>query len=429
MSIIERGRVFAESLRSLARRTAWDWRRCPRCSGDRTQRHGSYVRNPWGLAGREVVVVPRHYCLPCKGTYSEQSPWLVRGSWYKREVHRQSVDMWQHTGSSLRRTAEWMRSQMGRQERWWLWQPLGAGSTAGERCHLAASTVHRWLDGAGRKAEESVAGQLAGISNSGQMGTDGLWARLRGGSKRVVLALVDSVSGLLYPPVVVDGEESASAWRWLFARAEQAGLDLAQFGGLTSDGAQGLLSYLQQTLTWVRHQRCVWHLWRNLGPEIARAVSRAAKGLAEGAAQQVRLQTRQELEALLHGIIDAHHYERAEEMLAKLLAHPFGAALGKKLNEQLDRLFMHQLPDHRGLKRVGPEWLWRDFRLRLSHGRNHGSTQRLERAALLWAVYHNFTPAQWRSERKRHYRYPGKCALEVAGAPPGEISYLDALGV
>jgi len=102
---------------------------------------------------------------------------------------------------------------------------------------------------------------------------------------------------------------------------------------------------------------------------LTRAVSRAAKGLTESAAQQVRTHTRQELEALLHGIIDAQHYERAEQ----LLAHPRGAALGKKLNEQLDRLFMHQLPDHRRLKRVGPERLWQGFRLRLSHGRNHGA--------------------------------------------------------
>jgi hypothetical protein len=381
------------------------------------------------MQGRDRVRIQRHWCYACGGSYPEEQAWLVRGSWYGREVHRCAVDQWMHGRGSLRRVAELLRSLMGRQERWWLWRGWEERPAGQEECHLHHSTVQRWLDGAGRKAEESVAGQLAGISSSGQMGTDGLWARLRGGSKRVVLVLVDSVSGLLYPPVVVEGEESASAWHWLFARAQEAGLDLAEFGGLTSDGAQGLLSYLQQTLTWVRHQRCVWHLWRNLGPEIARAVSRAAKGLAEAAAQQVRTQTRQELETLLHGIIDAHYYERAEELLAQLLAHPFGAALGKKLNEQLDRLFMHQLPDHRGLKRVGPEWLWRDYRLRLSHGRNHGSTQRLERAALLWAVYRNFTPAQWRSEHKRHYRYPGKCALEVAGAPPGEISYLDALGV
>jgi len=79
-----------------------------------------------------------------------------------------------------------------------------------------------------------------------------------------------------------------------------------------------------------------------------------------------------------------------------------------------------------------------DFRLRLSRGRNHGSDLRLERAALVWAIYHDFEPAQWRSERQRHYtctarkcrcRYPGQSPLQVAGAPPGKISYLAALGV
>jgi transposase-like protein len=429
VNIIERGRVFVESLRAMAGRTVWDWRRCPRCESDETQRYGSYVRYPWGLAGQEEVVVRRHLCLPCDSTYSEQSPWLVRGSWYKREVHRYSVDLWQHGGSSLRRVAEWVRSQIGRQERWQLWHPLAPEAPEGERCTLGASTVHRWLDGAGRKAQESVGEQLAGIASSGQMGTDGLWARLRGGSQRVVLALVDTVSGLIHPPVVVEEEESAGAWGVLFWRAREAGLDLDCLGGVTSDGAQGLLAYLRQALSWVRHQRCVWHLWRNLGTELARASARAAQGLAERLAQQARQQVRQELTALLHAIIDAPSYEQAEQALARLMAHAFGAGLGKKLNEQLDRLFMHQLPDHRGLVRVGPEWLWRDFRLRLSHGRNHGSAQHLERAVLRWAVYRNFTPAQSRSEVKRHYKHPGRSALEVAGASPGKISYLDALGV
>jgi len=53
----------------------------------------------------------------------------------------------------------------------------------------------------------------------------------------------------------------------------------------------------------------------------------------------------------------------------------------------------------------------------------------LERAAVLWALYHNFEPAQRRSERKRHYRHPGQSALQVAGVPPGQVSYLDALGI
>jgi hypothetical protein len=99
------------------------------------------------------------------------------------------------------------------------------------------------------------------------------------------------------------------------------------------------------------------------------------------------------------------------------------------LNEQWDRVLVHLVAYYQDLSRTTPEWYWRDFHLRLSHGRNHRSELRLERAALLWAIYHNFEPAQRRSERKRHYRHPGLCALAVAGVPPGPISFLDALGL
>ena len=84
---------------------------------------------------------------------------------------------------------------------------------------------------------------------------------------------------------------------------------------------------------------------------------------------------------------------------------------------------------NQGLGRASPEWLWRDFRLRASQGRNHGAEPRLERAALLWAIYHNFEPAQDRSERKRTYRPPGQAPLTVAGLAPGNVTYLDALAV
>ena len=53
----------------------------------------------------------------------------------------------------------------------------------------------------------------------------------------------------------------------------------------------------------------------------------------------------------------------------------------------------------------------------------------MEQAGLLWLVYRNFTPAQKRVEQKRHYKHPGQSPLEVAGADPGPISYLDALEV
>jgi hypothetical protein len=261
------------------------------------------------------------------------------------------------------------------------------------------------------------------------MGVDGLWARLRGGGKRVVLAVVDSVSGVVWPPVVATGEESEEGWRQLFERARAAGLDLQGLYGVTSDGSHGLLAYLREGLKWVSQQRCVWHLWRGLARELGQRASEAAQELAGEAAKAAREQVRRELVALIRGILDAATYAQAETILAQLAAHRLGLGLAQALWDQLDAALVHLLPYNHGLLRVAPEWYWRDFRLRLSRGRNHGSQDRLERAALVWAIYRNLTPAQWRSERKRHYRHPGRSPLAVAGASPGDISYLDALGV
>ena len=292
MNIVERGKAFLKQLRESAQRTAWDWKQCPHCGSWWTIKNGSYWRHPWGLGGREPVRVQRHLCHECQKTYSETSPFLVRGSWYAREVHRAAVDHWQHLGTSFRRTADVLRSRMWQQERWLLWRPLD--SPTRPRCTLAASTVHRWLDGAGQRAVESVPDQLAGIGATEEVGTDGLWAKLKGQVVRVVLLAVDSVSGLIYPPVVVRDEDSASAWEKLFTRAQAAGLDLQKLRGLCSDGAPGLLAYLRRDLFWVLQQRCVWHIWRNLSSELTRAVSQAAHGLADSAAATMRVQVRGE---------------------------------------------------------------------------------------------------------------------------------------
>jgi len=427
MNILEHGRAFLASLQELASRTAWAWKRCPNCGSTLTIKYGSYPRRPYHLSGRETVRVQRHRCQSCGKTYSESSARLVRRSWYGRDVHRGAIDHWQHGGMSVRRTAEFLRSWIGHQERWGLWHPL-EGACA-KSCYLAASTVHRWLDGAGRVAKERVPGQLEGIAQSGVLSVDGLWAKLKGQVKRVVLLAVDRSTGLIYPPVVAPGEESAGSWKKLFTRARQAGLDLDAVRGVTSDGAPGLLAYVSRGLDWAYHQRCVWHLWRNLAGELSSAASAAAQALSGEAAAQARQQVRAELTGLIHRVIDAQSYAQAEAALALLLKHTYGASIGRILNVQLDHILAHLLDVCHGLSRVTAEWYWRDFRQRLSHGRNHRSEQRLERAALLWAVYHNFEPAQRRSERKRHYRYPGQSALQVAGVPPGKVSYLDALGV
>jgi transposase-like protein len=431
MNMIERGERFVQHLRALAKRSPYDWRQCPRCGSWWTRKNGGYYRYPWRLWGREQVRVQRHWCALCRRSYGEARPGLPWKAWYGREVQRQAVDGWMHLRSSLRRVAEWLRSGIGRQERWgqwYVWEEL-QGEDEGARCGLSASTVHRWLARAGVKAQEQERGQLAGVSCSGQMGSDGLWARLRQGSQRVLLVLMDSVTGVVWAVKVAAEEESREGWAALLAGAEQGGLLLSALRGLTSDGAQGLLSYLRQTLSWIHHQRCVWHFWRTLAADLAQAVVRAIAGLPREVARTLGPQLRGELLALLHAVLDAPSHEQAEQALQRLRAHPWGIVIAQKVNEQFDRLLYHRLESHRGLLRVGPEWLWRDFRLRLSHGRNHGSEQCLQRAGLLWLIYHNLTPAQKRVERKRHYKHPGLSPLAVAGADPGLVSYLDALEV
>jgi hypothetical protein len=322
-----------------------------------------------------------------------------------------------------------LRSEMGHQERWGAWEVWEERLGVSEVCRFAASTLQRWLDGAGQEAQKNVSGQLEGVGTSGQMGSDGLWARLRSQAKGVVLSLVDSVTGVVWAVVVAAEEESTQGWEQLFQRAKTVGLAWDKINALSSDGAQGLLSYLRRALPGVHQQRCVWHFWRSLAAELARAVAQSLTGLAQEVAQSAAQTVRRELCSLLHGVIDAPTMEKAEQQLASLQAHTWGQALAQKVNEQLDRLLFHRLDCHRGLVRIGPEWFWRDFRARLSRGRNHGSTERLERAALVWAIYRNFTPAQARKERQRHYKHPGQSPLEVAECALGGVTYLDALQI
>jgi hypothetical protein len=215
----------------------------------------------------------------------------------------------------------------------------------------------------------------------------------------------------------------------VFVRARAAGLSRDDLWGVTSDGANGLSAYLRRHLPWVNHQRCVWHLWRGLGGELAAQAAAAASGLPERAAHRVRRQTRSELAALVRAVFDAAHEAAAWAAHTRLAAAPRGAGLAAALRADVAAALVHRRRYQAGLQRVGPEWCWRDFRLRLGHGRNAGSAGRLERTALGWAIYRNFTPAQERSERRRKYRPPGQWPLAVAGVPPGAVSYLDALAV
>ncbi len=169
--------------------------------------------------------------------------------------------------------------------------------------------------------------------------------------------------------------------------------------GVTSHGAQGRQACLRRHVAWVQHQRCVWHLWRNLGGPLSRAASQAAAGLGGEAAEQARQQARAELTTLIHKIMDVLSGDQAEAALAALQGHPLGTAIATLANERFDRVLVHLVTITRACRAPPPEWYGRNFRfrLRLGHGRNHCSDQRLERAALLRALFRNFEPAQARS--------------------------------
>lgn len=429
MTIMERGRRFVQWPRGLAQQTPWQERQCPSCQGHDTWKHGRYVRRPWTLEGRQTLWMQRYWCRSCQRTFTPALALVAQRCWYGREVRRCAIDLWLHGGSSLRRTAEWLRSLVGRQDRWRLWRPWEGAEATADRCRLGASTVQRWLDQAGQHAQQTVHRQVAGVPTSGQLAADGLWAKLTGTAKTVVLLLGDRVTGVVYPPIVVSDEAAPAHWGSLFLRAARAGLRPSRIQGVVSDGTRGLAQFLEQRLVWVHHQRRVFHLWRNLAKPLREATTTAVGTLRGAAATAVRRAMRRELTTLIHAVLDAADDTAAVVALQTLQAHRLGAGLARALRNDLEYALVYQSRVNQGLGRVGPEWWWRDFRLRLSHGRNHRSTARLERAALVWAVYHNFEPAQWRTERKRTYRRPGRSPLALAGVPPGDSSYLDALAV
>jgi hypothetical protein len=154
------------------------------------------------------------------------------------------------------------------------------------------------------------------------------------------------------------------------------------------------LSHLRQGLPDIYPQRCVFHTWRNLGPELSRQAAHVAQGLEGQEAHAARERLRGELTGRVHGVLDAPCSEEAEEALARLHAHPQGQGLWKVLNARFIPLLTHTMVDHQGLGRVTPEWMWRDFRLRLGRGRNHGSEKRLQRAGLVFTILRHSMPTQ-----------------------------------
>ena len=81
----------------------------------------------------------------------------------------------------------------------------------------------------------------------------------------------------------------------MFLRARDAGLELDELRGVVSDGSRGLIEYMNRGFSWVNHQRCVFHLWRNLSVELRVAVKAATTGLSDEVSWKVSKTVRAEL--------------------------------------------------------------------------------------------------------------------------------------
>ena len=104
----------------------------------------------------------------------------------------------------------------------------------------------------------------------------------------------------------------------------------------------------------MQHQRCVWHLWRNLNKPLAKAAKQASEGLDKETAILKREEVRKELGKLIHNVIDAASYEQAEQALQALCQHPFGSGIAHFLNVHLDRILIYSHDYYQGLHRVTP---------------------------------------------------------------------------
>ena len=166
------------------------------------------------------------------------------------------------------------------------WGPLGR-TPAAEICDLLGEYNQSLVGSDGSGGGVNGGGAVArGEAEHGGGGRRVMGALARRGEVGVVLAMVDTVSGLLWPPVVAAGEETQKAWEQMFQRGQKAGLAVGRLRGVAGDQGRGTpeLSSARQ-LRWVRQQRCLWHIRHNLHSKVKAAAAEAAPGLVAEAAR------------------------------------------------------------------------------------------------------------------------------------------------
>jgi transposase-like protein len=284
-------------------------------------------------------------------------------------------------------------------------------------CHIS---VWRWLQEAGRRANKEE-DRFSRIYQSGIWVADSTLAKVKG-VWLGVLGVADAVSRVVFEIVRIKAESEEEVLR-KFARLRSLGVKTKEMKGLVSDGAEAYRLLIEGVMKRTAHQRCVFHLWRNIGAHIRRLKETKGEQAAEDFKKSVR------------GVWDASTYEQAQKGLQALLRdwsaeEAVGPAL-MLIQASFEEATTHLKGIAEGMPRTSNvvEWLWRGYKHRLRVMGQLMSEGGLNSFNAVWTLQVNFTRYQKRKEKKRVVRNPGSCPLEIAGEQVGTLSWMDVLAI
>ena len=414
-----------------------DPRRCPHCGSTLTKKNGTRGRALRDLGGIRSVRIQRHWCHACCRPYDEEVPDIAPHHWYTRRVQRTFVDMYTTIGGSLRRNARWITAEITGRGRTFLWDVLarapwwGRAPEPAPEIELSHTTGWRWVQAAGASWRRRKKAYSA-VPQSGVVVSDATYVRMRG-VWTAILGVVDGIERMTFGLFHLATEESDEEIERAFDLAAKAGLNLEHIKVFVSDGAAGFRAFLARCLYGVRHQRCVFHLWRNVLPIITRYAAAAGKERADRLKTCIacvwNATTRAEAEAMLTLLVGIYGTEHMAQEAVRVVQETFEHALqpAPKGAGAMTHLGA-------GMVNVGRtscvcEWVWRYDKERVRQMGGFMSTDGCDNFNAVWHVALNFRPYQRRKERLRHDVSPGLCPLEVAGVMVQDVTWLDALAV
>jgi transposase-like protein len=422
MNIIHQAKEFVQRLLNPN-----DPRRCPYCGKRMTKKNGSYEVTIRDLDGRGAhrERCQRRWCHLCHKSYSGQDPRRAKHARYTRRVQRKGLDMYFHLGGSLRRTTEFLRSEINGTERTRIWDPLARSQPEPQPAvKLSHTTLWRWEQRAGHQARQHQRANLwQGVLRfSGALVADGSGVAIRGVGVPVHL-ISDAVSRVVLRLQRLPQESDLAILGQFRAALKTWELRVEAVKVLVSDGASGYQYVMAEFLRQAGQQRSLFHLWRNVLPAIKTYQAKVGQELAK------------QFRAGLKAVWEASSLAAAQELLAALKENWAKASQLNKVwfvvDRTLTQALTHTLGLVKGIERSNTvaERFFRRYKQRLRPMGGFMSVEGCDNFNALWMVYFNFEPYQVRKERKKRYCHPGRCPLEIGEVDAQGLTWLDVVGI